>query len=246
MRCWNRKTRRKNRQKLKTKRKSKQEKLEEAKRLLPAILSEIQVQKKNAARYSLFVDNQFLIGVSKATLTKLNLKKGVEITPSLFDQITEAEIQWAAREYLFRILSRRDHSRKELRDKAFKKGYKGHYLEEILDEFEHKEYIDDQKFALKYTSDKFEFNNWGPYKIQTQLFKKGISKSTAEFCIREVFGDKAIKESMIQLVTKKKKRYKREPAEKRKKKIFDFLMRKGYDSDYILKYMDELLAIVNK
>lgn len=231
---------------MKTKRKTKEEKLEEARELLPGVLSEIQVQKKNASRFSLYVNNQFLIGVSEATLTNLNLKKGVEITPSLFEQIVESENHWAARDYLFRILSRRDHSRKELRDKAYKKGYSGSFLEEILDEFEQKEYINDKDFALKYTADKFEFNNWGPYKIRTQLFKKGISKSDAEYCIREVFGDQAIKDSMKGLIQKKKKRYQREPEEKRKKKIFDFLMRKGYDSQYILKYMDELLAIIKE
>ncbi|MBD3616146.1 MAG: RecX family transcriptional regulator [Gracilimonas sp.] len=221
-----------------------QQNSEKALELLPEPISEIRVQKKNTTRYSLFVDHQFLIGVSEATLTKLNLKKGVEITPSLFHQIEEAENQWAAREYFFRILSRRDHSRKELKDKAYKKGYSDSFVDEILDEFEQKEYIDDQKFARKYVTEKFEFNNWGPYKIRTQLFKKGISKQVTEQIIKEVFGDDAIKESMLALVEKKKQRYRREPEEKRRKKVFDFLMRKGYDSENILKNIDELLALI--
>ncbi|MDR9419703.1 regulatory protein RecX [Gracilimonas sp.] len=231
---------------MKTKRKSKEEKLEEARRLLPATISEIQVQKKNATRFSLFADNQFLIGVSESTLTKLNLKKGVEITPSLFEQIVDAENHWAAREYMFRILSRRDHSRKELKDKAYKKGYSGHYIEDILDEFESKEYIDDHKFAMTFAQEKFEFNNWGPYKIRNQLFKKGIAKSVIEKCIEEAFGAEAIKETMFELIQKKKKRYLREPEEKRRKKIFDFLMRKGYDSNSILKSIDELLDLIKE
>ncbi len=166
------------------------------------------------------------------------------MTPSLLQQIEEAEDQWAVREYFFRILARRDHSRKELKDKAYKKGYSGSFIEEILDEFEQKEYIDDRKFALKYASDKFEFNNWGPYKIRTQLFKKGISRPVAEDCIQDVFGEEIIKESMIALIRKKKKRYQREPKEKREKKIFDFLMRKGYNSNDILKNMDKFLALI--
>ena len=231
---------------MKTKRKSKEEKLEEARMLLPASISEIQVQKKNNTRFSIFVKSQFLIGVSESTLTKLDLKKGVEITPFLFEKIVEAEDQWAAREYLFRILSRRDHSRKELKDKAYKKGYSGRFLESILDKFEQKEYIDDRKFALKFTADKFEFNNWGPYKIRNHLFKKGIQKNLAEEAIKKVFESEAIKESMLELIKKKKKRYQREPEEKRKKKVFDFLMRKGYNSDDIFKHMDTFLAIIKE
>lgn len=228
---------------MKNKRKSKEEKLEEARALLPATISEIQVQKKNATRFSLFADNQFLVGVSESTLTKLNLKKGVEITPSLFDQLIESEERSAARDYFFRILSRRDHSRKELRDKAFKKGYSGDHITDILDEFEAKEYINDQKFALAFTREKFEFNNWGPYKIRTQLFKKGITKQVAEQCIQQVFGADSIRDSMMDLIQKKRQRYQREPEEKRRKKMFDFLMRKGYNSEDILNHMDELLDI---
>lgn len=168
------------------------------------------------------------------------------MTPSLLQQIEQAEEFLSAREYFFRILSRRDHSRKELKDKAYKKGYSGSFIEEILDEFEQKEYIDDKKFALTYTADKFEFNNWGPYKIRTQLFKKGISRPVVEECIRQVFGEEAIKESMTALIQKKKKRYQREPEEKRQKKIFDFLMRKGYNSNDILKNMEKLLALIGK
>lgn len=219
---------------------------EEVLALLPASISEIHVQKKNSSRFSLFVEDQFLIGVSESTLTKMNLKKGVVITPSLYQQIETAEEEWATREYFFRILARRDHSRKELKDKAFRKGYTGSYIEEILDEFEQKEFINDRKFALKYTSDKFEFNDWGPYKIRTQLFKKGINKAIVEECIQQSFGHEAIKESMITLIQKKKKRYRREPEVKRRKKVFDFLMRKGYDSENILKHLDELLDIIKE
>ncbi len=218
---------------------------EEALKLLPATVSEIQVQKKNNSRYSIFVKNQFLIGVSDSTLTKLNLKKGVEITPSFLREIEQQEDRWAAREYMFRILSRRDHSRKELKDKAHKKGYSGGFIDEILDEFEQKEYINDRKFAKKYAADKFEFNDWGPYKIRTQLFKKGISKPIAERVISNTFGNQAIKESMKALITKRKRRYQREPKEKRRKKVFDYLMRKGYDSENILKHLDELLDIIS-
>ncbi len=244
MRSKKRRRKRKKKKLLKTKDKY-QRYSEEAAKLLPAPISGIQVQKKNSSRYSLFINDKFLIGVSDATLTKLNLKKGVEITPSLLQQIANKEDEWAAREYMFRILSRRDHSRKELKDKAYKKGYSGGFIEEILDEFEQKEYINDEKFAKKYVADKFEFNDWGPYKIRTQLFKKGIRKNVVEEVIKHAFGDEAIKESMTSLISKRKKRYLREPEEKRRKKVFDYLMRKGYDSGNILKHLDELLDIIS-
>lgn len=218
---------------------------EEAFGLLPAPISAIQVQKKNKNRFSIFVEDEFLIGVSDAVLTKYNLYKGTEITPSLLQQILDAENKWAVREYFIRLLGRRDHSRKELQTKAYRKGFTGDFVTEILDELEQKNYVDDQKFAGKFISDKLEFNSWGPFKIKSELQKKGVKASVADNLIRERFGEEDICESMKQLIIKKKNRFQREPEEKRRKKVFDFLMRKGYNSNSILSYMDELLKEIS-
>lgn len=212
--------------------------------LLPAKISGIQVQKNNVNRFSLFVEDEFLVGVSDSVLTKHNLKKGVEITPFLLEDILRDEEQWAAREYMLRILGRRDHSKKELRTKALRKGFSGDYLDDIILELEEKRYVNDRTFALKYASDKYEFNNWGPYKVRAALFKKGIDKSTAETALYEVFGDEQIAETLEELVLKKKKRFQREPEVKRRQKVFAFLMRKGYDSDNISKHLDHLLKLI--
>lgn len=214
--------------------------------LLPEKISGIKVQKKNKSRFSLFVEEEFLMGVSDHVLTKFNLYKGVEITPFLLDKLVREEEKWAAREYLFRILSRRDHSGQELKTKALKKGYPASCLDELIEELKDKGYVDDFTFARKYAADKYEFNNWGPFKIQSQLYSKGISREMAARALDEVFGDEHTAGTLKELVEKRKRRFRREPEEKRKKKIFAYLMRKGYDSETIWKTMDELIALVDQ
>lgn len=218
---------------------------EEAAALLPAPISSIQVQKKNKSRFSIFIGDEFLIGVSDAVLTKFNLYKGTQITFKLLQQISEAEDEWAVREYLIRLLSRRDHSRKELQTKAFKKGISIENIDKVLDELEQKGYINDESFARKYASDKYEFNDWGPYKIKSELQKKGITASESDKIIRKLFGNKEIILSMEKLIIKKKNRFLRVPVEKRQSRIFEFLMRKGYASSDILQHKDELLKLIS-
>ncbi len=48
------------------------------------------------------------------------------------------------------------------------------------------------------------------------------------------------------LIKKNKRKFIRTEPLKRKKKIFDFLLRKGYDSNIIFKQMPILLAIIEE
>ncbi len=218
---------------------------EEVAKLLPSPISGIQIQKKNTFRYSIFVEDQFLVGVSDSTLTSFHLSKGVLLTPLLFDQILQKENTWAIREYMLRLLGRRDHARNELRDKARKKDFPSENIEEILDELTEKKYINNLSFAKKFTRDKFEFNKWGVNKIRAELFKKGISEKEINTALLEV--DEKDRLSSIQdLVKKNKRKFERADPSKRKKKIFDFLLRKGYDSNNIIKLMPILLAVIEE
>lgn len=219
---------------------------EEVARLLPASISKISVQKKNTFRFSIFVEDQFLVGVSDSTLTNFNLSKGVLLTPSLLGEIVDKENKWAIREYMLRLLGRRDHARNELRDKALRKEFPSGVIEEVLDELSEKNYINNLGFAKKFTRDKFEFNKWGINKIRSELFRKGISEKEIIIALQEISSNKNIN-TVKQLILKNRSKFERvADPQKRKKKIFDFLLRKGYDSNTILKQIPTLLAIIEE
>lgn len=216
---------------------------EEVAQLLPLPVSGISVQKKNKYRYSVFVDDKFLVGISDSTLTKFNLTKGVLMTPLLLQDIINAENTWKIREYLIGLLSRRDHARSELKAKALKKEYPAQEIESILDELEEKGYINNRAFARKFVHDKFEFNKWGINKIRIELIKKGISESDITLALSEL-DDSEVLETIRHLVEKNKRKFLRADPLKRKKKVFDFLLRKGYDSNSIMKSISSLMELI--
>lgn len=209
---------------------------------LPATITSILPQKNNKERYSIFIEEGFLIGVSESTLLEHKLRKGVEVTPFLFKKLQQAEGRHAVKSYCMRLLGRRDYSRKELFDKAIKKEHPQEVVKSVLDELEEKEYINDRSFAEKFASDKSRLNNWGPTKIKSKLYQKGISKHIAEQSVEQAFDELDLKQVFFDLVNKKKRRFLREEDKlKRKKKVFDYLNRKGYRSESIFKYLDELM-----
>ena len=216
---------------------------EEVAQLLPLQVSGISVQKKNKYRYSIFVDDKFLIGVSDSTLVTFNITKGVLVTPLLLEDIVKAENTWKIREYLIGLLSRRDHARSELKTKALKKNFASLAIETILDELQDKGYINNSEFARKFVRDKFEFNKWGINKIRMELIKKGISKSEISKALSEL-DDKEVLHTIRDLIEKNRMKFLRADPQKRKKKVFDFLLRKGYDSQIIMKSISSLMELI--
>lgn len=213
---------------------------------LPITVNRIETQKKNGFRYSLFSEEGFIVGISDSTLTNLDLRKGSVIDQALFGKILENEENWSIREYLIRLLGRRDHASFELKLKGMKKGYSSEILDQIISELEDKGYINNESFARKFAKDKFEFRKWGKSKIRTELLSKKIPPAVIEQTLSEVIDEDQEVIKIRELINKKKASLLRTEKEKRKKKIFDFLVRKGYDSTVILNQMDHLIGQLSK
>lgn len=213
---------------------------------LPVTIHRIEVQKKNSFRYSLYSEHGFISGVSDATLTKQNLRKGTIIDEQLYAVIQKEEESWSIREYLIRLLGRRDHASHELRLKGIKKGYDSEILDQIIAELEEKNYINNYAFTKKYVHDKFRFNNWGPNKIKAELSKKKIRKSTIAQVLEEELDQQSKIETIHELIEKKKPSLLRTDPDKRRKKIFDYLFRKGYKSQIILNQIDQLIERIEQ
>ena len=91
--------------------------------LLPITITRIQIQKNNKDRFSLYHEDRFLLGIKSQTLVFCSLKKGTLLTNELLETILNTEQYNKAKEYCLNLLSRRDHSVKELILKGIKKGY---------------------------------------------------------------------------------------------------------------------------
>lgn len=220
--------------------------MEEPDHNLPGVITAITLQKRNKERYSLFVDHEFLIGVAEETLLEHQLKKGIEITPALFRKLQRAEGRFAVKSYLIKLLSRREHARRELFNKARQKEYPPDVINSVLDELEKKNFLNEKRFASQFARDKNNLNRWGPAKIKAHLLKKGIKKTVAEEAITQAFEQVNMQKRLATLIQKRRRRFLREEDTfKRKKKVFDYLQRKGYPLDSIYNSLDDLMEMLN-
>ena len=206
------------------------------------VIKEIQVQKKKRDRFSVFSKNGFMFGLSTDTFIKHPLSSGQLLSRSDVQQILETEHRVKIQASLLQLISRRAHSRKELYQKAKKKGHNSAIINSILDEFEEKGWIDDEGFAFSFAKDKGQLKAWGPKKIQQHLLQKGIPQRIAEEAIAHAIPQDEALQTCLKLLLKKKWYFDRtEDKYKRKQKMMAYLMQRGFTSPVCMKAIEQSL-----
>ncbi len=166
------------------------------------------------------------------------------VTHQLFDEIQKLEYRQQIRSYLIDLLSRRDHSSRELHLKGLKKGYPADILDELITELQQKGFINNREFAEKFARDKAAYKNWGSLKIKSELLSKGISASDTEAAIQIVFEDVDAREAILELARKKLPAFRRTAPDKRREKIYRYLSGRGYTGEEIMKNLPDILFMI--
>ena len=110
---------------------------------------------------------------------------------------------------------------------------------EILIELIQNKYLDEERFARSFCSGKFKIKRWGRKKIAFELSKLKVPQSCVLLGMSEI--DDADYEDVIRhLANKKMAMLKHKNTFIRKKKVVDYLIRKGYESDLVWSFVHKL------
>lgn len=123
-----------------------------------------------------------------------------------------------------RLLSYRDHSKKELVEKLVQKKHKREYAQAAAEKLEELGYINDERFAESLAESFLERKGMSAEKIRYELLRKGVSKETVDEILQQLDFDPVIR--ITELLNTKFKRYLSD--EKGMKKTVASLQRLGY------------------
>lgn len=125
------------------------------------------------------------------------------------------------------LLARREHSRQELTRKLLQAGFPADEISPVLDEFETKNWLSDQRFAESYVAD--HRTRYGAIKLAYELRMRGIDDDIIEEILQKSRGGEQEFARVIWL--KKFAAPPRTPTEKAKH--IRFLQSRGISSDVI-------------
>ncbi len=110
----------------------------------------------------------------------------------------------------------------------------------ILHLMEH-DFVNEERFSKSFARGKFNIKKWGKQRIVRELKQRSISEYNIRTALKEIDEKKYIA-TIYEITERKNSVISEENIYKRKKKLSDFLIRKGYEYDLIYATLKELIV----
>ena len=125
-----------------------------------------------------------------------------------------------------------DRCHKEVEDKLSKMRLIPEIIEEIITHLIAENFLNETRFAQSYARGKFRIKKWGKNRIKQELKFRNISSYNIKKGLAEIDNDEYL-QTLHSQIQKKLDTIKETNRFKKKKKIFDALLRLGYESSLI-------------
>jgi len=185
------------------------------------------MQTKNKKRVNLFLDGRFTCGLEAITVVKYGLNVGMQLDDDKLQSICIDSETGTAFDRAIRYLGIRMHSQLEVEKYLTQKGYLPIVVNTVIEKLKDYKYIDDKEFAAQYVNSHKKKD--GQHKLRYDLGMLGVDTDIVESVLKDLDSTKQI-EYLLQ------KRYKGD-----KRKIIDYLIRRGFCYDDILPVLERFV-----
>ena len=153
----------------------------------------------------------------------------------------ESEKQKArAKNNAYALLRMRPRSEYEIRNRLKLKGYDESIIEGVVNSLKRLGDIDDRKFAKLWMESRMHMNPVGDVVLRHELREKSVSDSIIEATLTEKAEKYDEYEVAFSMAKERFERLKKLDRQKAMKRIYDFLLRRGFKYDNIRKIVEEL------
>jgi regulatory protein len=135
---------------------------------------------------------------------------------------------------LMHFCAYRDRSQKEVENKLDEMRMIPVAKEKIIISLMQENFLNEERFARSFVRGKFRIKKWGRIKIKQELKKKDISSPIIKIALTEIDEDNYFA-TLHELAEKKFHLIKEADRFKKKKKLSDHLLRKGYEANLVFE-----------
>jgi regulatory protein len=208
-----------------------------------AVITAITPSTKREGRFDVVADGRPLATLSLEAIERLGLTVG-----TVLSEQTRAAVEHEARalrtyDRALNMLAFRARASRELRLALLKKGEPEPYVTTALERLSTLGLLNDADYARQFARAKVRGPGLSKRRLQSELFRRGVARDVADAAIGEVLSDDAVDEEAIieRVAAKKLRTLSRLDAGSRRRRLYAFLARRGYESDDIRRVMAKLL-----
>jgi regulatory protein len=206
-------------------------------------ITALRAQAKDPQRINVFVNGEFALGVSQATLAKTGLFVGKHVDAEEFALIEQLESADKAYQAALRYLEARPRSTTEVRQRLQRKDFAPEAIEAAIGRLSELELLDDSAFARFWVENRQANRPRGVSALRDELRRKGIDTGVAAEVLSDtsLTGDEAA--SARTLARGALRKY----ADSRDRKAFErrmgsYLQRRGFGFEIIRPIVEQLWA----
>jgi regulatory protein len=190
-----------------------------------AKITDVQIQKKDSDRVSVFIDNDFWTGMTRNCFNDLKLKNGQILDQQELKNIEAKVVEDSAFNFALKRLSFRQLSYQELYEKMIEREYSPEITEQTLNRCQEMNFINDQQMAEYITEIRIEQGK-GKLKIQQYLIKRKLKQDLIQSVLEEAFSDQDLNQLAEKALTLK---YQTKKFDRRdQQRAIGFLQRQGF------------------
>ena len=128
----------------------------------------------------------------------------------------------------------------EVRDKLYEYGLSSYDVESLVTAMILEGFVNEERFAKAFVRGKFRIKKWGRVRIVKELKFRVPSDNLIRMALKEI-DEQEYWDTLIYLAEKKLEGMKETDSYKRKMKLYQFLVYKGYESDLVQQAIDDLM-----
>ena len=196
------------------------------------LISAVEPWKKSMS--AVYIDGEYAVTLDTMTLIKNHIKAGAEISDEELHSLIQQSEKQRANEKALNLITYRDHSKKELKEKL-SRTYSEETAEEIAEKMQEAGLVNDEEYARKYAEELLRKKHMSMRGIEFRLREKGISPEIIQIISKELECDPAAE--IQQVLAKKYPSYLQD--EKIKKRAIAALQRLGWSGSDIKNAMQE-------
>ena len=189
------------------------------------------------------VDGAEIATLSIEAIERLRLGSGVPFDDRLALEVEREAGILDTYDRALNMLAARGRASADLRRILVRKGEPVDRVAIAIERLERAGFVDDASFARQFTRSKAVGAGLSRRRVQQELAKRGVARDVSDEAIETVFVEEGVdEEASIERVARKKLRSLSSVDDAtRKRRLYSFLARRGYDSDAISRVLRILL-----
>lgn len=207
-------------------------------------VTDITPSTKREGRFDVQVDGALVATLTLDAIERLRLHAGAPFTEHLAATVDREAQAQRTMDRALNMLAFRARSIRELRRGLIKKGEAEDLVDSAVERLAAAGLLNDEEYARGYVRAKVAGPGFSRRRLRGELYRRGVAREVADAAISEVFESEETDEAAIieRVALKKVRSLSKLDADTRRRRLYAFLARRGYELDDIRHVMTKVLA----